>query len=241
VVPLGYDVDVAALLLTGTTLLLLMGSTADGPGERRSIAIPTGDPTATAAQQSPQRAFEPPLDLAENFREVLDPTSLRVLRGATRLDVIRLKGAPATNEAGQVPPGYEEYGTELARSGAANVAGFSVGYRIDRLPKEALARVKAVLLDKQSYGDAHSTALCGGFAPKVVLRLSNEVKGQQADSVDILLCFNCSELAVLRPGVHSLAVGDTVDIAGTRSTWVKLAKDLLPKDPLVQSYAESQP
>jgi hypothetical protein len=85
-----------------------------------------------------------------------------------------------------------------AKAAAPNVGGFPLVGAFQPLGAEFLEGFRHALLERKSYAfpapGSGSTPLCGGFQPGVALRFWPKGKGRP---VEVLLCFNCSELATV--------------------------------------------
>ena len=85
-----------------------------------------------------------------------------------------------------------------AKDAPPNVAGFPLIGRFQPLGGEFLAGFRRTLLERKTYElappGAVSEPACGGFQPGVALRFGPKGKGRP---VEVLVCFTCSELAVV--------------------------------------------
>lgn len=169
------------------------------------------------------------------FALLFDHRSLTVLREATRVEVIRLRGEPAD----AAHPEMNDYFTARARKGDDQVAGFAVESLAVSADAKVVERLRALATSKASYHVYSGNKLCGGFQPKVVFRLWREVQGEKPDSVDLLLCFNCDDVGVVRaPSTRRGAklVLDLADMGAARSEWLGVTRAALPDDPLFLRY-----
>jgi hypothetical protein len=107
--------------------------------------------------------------------------------------------------------------------------------------------VRRVVLDPASYdrlsrerdgapgeeaGDEVLPKLCE-FAPGVGFRFS-----RPRSEVDLLVCFECDQVAFRYTTQLRGALGDLLDIDLSRAAWVRLAKAALPHDTEIQAVSE---
>lgn len=160
-------------------------------------------------------------DPAKGFAAMVDEASIRTVSAATRVEVVRLKGMSHPD------PALEGFATATAKRGEPNVQGFAIDR--DRLITDSgfIARLKQVVLSPTSYRHYEGMKLCGGFQPKVVFRFTS-----YGETVDVLLCFNCEDVAVRRSGSE---VSFWSPLASMKSdAWWALAKEALPDDAFIQ-------
>lgn len=96
------------------------------------------------------------------------------------------------------------------------------------LSDESLERGKECTNDA-SYG---SIKLCGGFQPGVMFRVHAESR-----RVDLLVCFECDDLAVVSGTVVDRESLITRDVGGGSEALLELTARLLPDDPGIHSMA----
>jgi hypothetical protein len=164
---------------------------------------------AVAAPDSPGSGWadDPAMWGKPDLQEIFGQKRLATMQSAVRVDAFRVSS--------------EGWGFRIhdpVRADFADLLGLDpTATRLD-LPADLVARIKAVFLNPQSYRvprPGRSVSTCGGFRPGVVFRFSPAA----GPPIDAFLCFQCSELAMIRyPRDRS-----TVRIhPGRREFWTRL-------------------
>jgi hypothetical protein len=170
---------------------------------------------------------EPPYDAKEAFAETFDARALEVIRNAKHIEVFRL-----ANDA------QWEDGTAQGDGGVDSLDGFAVSRRFTLTDSMLVARLKTLTLNPAAYrwynrrpSNGISVKLCGGFQPKVAFRFGDD----PVASVDVLLCFNCEDIAVREFGktTYRTAYDKLADMA-MPDEWLALEKAAFPDDAYIQ-------
>ena len=148
-----------------------------------------------------------------DFQGLLDANAQQIVTDAIRVQVLRLASI--------------DHGTRLAFTGEKDVAGWAVESESD-LPGPLSAETKRVVLQPENYAVTYGNKMCGGFRPKVVFRFWSA----KQERVDVLLCFDCSDVVVITPTAHSWPT----DMGEQVRAWLARAKKALPKDVQIQSF-----
>jgi len=148
---------------------------------------------------------------APTAKSFLGDRAVRIIEGATKVEVFRIKPMQEQKPAGEVIGGY----TVLS-------AGRDQGPDFAR-------RLAAVLLDDKTYDFDRAKGCI--FSPGVVFRFRNG-----AELVEVITCYHCSEFKIVvkdARGAVVRVVGEDFDNA--RPALVKLAKDAFPDDKEIQA------
>lgn len=140
----------------------------------------------------------------------LSAAELEALRGASKVELIRLKNDP--REAHKSVP---------AKKNEPHVYGFAIKRMVRELSPTERVEFIALLEQQRSNPDAGPKS-CGGFQPKVAFRF---YRGN--DFKDVSICFNCSDV-----GVSSAKPGDAkvIDISRQVPEFARFTKKVLPSD-----------
>jgi len=181
-----------------------------------------GEPKKLDEVVNPRKPYDP----EKGFAEMLDDGSIRVVKAASRVEVIRLKGASNPERD------LDGYMTEVAKRGDPDVAGFAIARRVQVSNAALVARIKKLVLNPAAYERYEGTKLCGGFQPKVVFRF-----GTGDERVDVLICFNCGDVGVStaqsrKRGPDSYPLADMLT-----EGWWSLPKEALPDAPFIQKQS----
>ena len=130
--------------------------------------------------------------VAETYEKCVTDAELRQGLGARAVEGI---DAAERVEIARVEPGH----LDSAKDAPPNVAGFPLIGAFQPLGGELPgAGFRRTLLGRKTYEFAPPGAVsepaCGGFQPGVALRFGPKGKGRP---VEVLVCFNCSELAIV--------------------------------------------
>ena len=154
--------------------------------------------------------------------QFLGDPAVRVLSAPTRVQTFRLvsraegPGASATAPAdapATAPAAL--HGWPVAAAGADRDAAFG-------------SRIAGALFDRRSYRFDRAKGCI--FDPGVAFRV-----WRGDEHVDLLLCFSCDEFRLILPGTDGEARGVGEDFEDNRATFVALAKDAFPQDPVIRA------
>jgi RNA polymerase sigma factor (sigma-70 family) len=147
--------------------------------------------------------------------------TIAILQGATRLEAFRLQPDD------YVKPGDKDDGK------AKRFGGYAIIGSADEQKEKVAARAAALLLDRDNF--ALDQAKGCKFQPGVGLRFW---KGKEF--ADVILCYHCNELMISAPDTAAQGVKTPyADFDPGQAALVKLAKELFPKDEVIQDLKES--
>lgn len=141
-------------------------------------------------------------------------------------DGIALVNQPSKVEAFRLGPLPEQIDWQKATLGDYPITSGPVS-----VPASVGSQVAAVLTSPRSYGWHFTAKAC---MPSYGVRLSFH-RGNER--VDVMLCFECDILWVLRNGVST----GGEDFEDVRPVLVRAVKTLFPNDPVIQSLDEHTP
>jgi hypothetical protein len=155
---------------------------------------------------------EPPAKLAERYGD----KTIAVLKGATKIEVFRL------NSRDYVDPEKTKEGQDK------RFGGYAITAKGDDQGEKFAQKAVGLLFDAGNF-ELEKAKGCK-FDPGVGLRFW---KGKE--SAELLLCYKCDELKVVAPDPKAQGVKiPYADFEPGRAAFVKLAKEIFPKDEEIQ-------
>jgi hypothetical protein len=169
------------------------------------------------------------------FEHWLGPTTVRILEAGDRVEIfvvgserVGARGSADDNTSAQLPPGTPATIQRYPVRRVAASEGRAFAQQIARL-----------VLDERSYEPrmypfGRSVMKGCVFAPGVAFRVWARTR-----AVDVLLCFQCDEIAVAYVGGKREMLAGDIDPA--RPAFVRLAKSVLADVPEVAKLSEVRP
>jgi RNA polymerase sigma factor (sigma-70 family) len=204
--------------LDGDNLKVCMG--ADGP---RPAALATRAGEKTMLLTLKRRAADKDKDknAPEVLRQRYGDKTIAIIKAATKVEVFRL------DPKDYVDPAKTKEGQDK------RFGGYAITLKGDDQGEKFARKAAALLLDRDNF--VLNAAKGCIFSPGVGLRFW---KGKEY--AELLLCYQCSELKVIAPDTKAQGVKNPMaDFEKGRAAFVKLAKELFPKDEAIQGLKET--
>jgi RNA polymerase sigma factor (sigma-70 family) len=201
--------------LSKDTLKVCMGVEGDRPA---ALTTRAGEKNMllTLKRRTPDKDRYAP----EALRRRYGDKTIAILKGATKVEVFRV------DPKDHVEPTKDD--DKDKRFG-----GYAITLKGDDQGEKFAHKAAALLLDRDNF--VLNAAKGCKFSPGVGLRFW---KGKEY--AELLLCYQCSELKVVAPDPMAQEVeSPMVDFDKGRAAFVKLAKELFPKDEAIQGLKET--
>jgi RNA polymerase sigma factor (sigma-70 family) len=146
--------------------------------------------------------------------------TIAILQGATKVEVFRV------DPADYVDPEKTKEGQDK------RFGGYAIMLKGEDQGEKLAQKAAALLLDRDNF--LMNAAKGCKFSPGVGLRFW---KGKEF--AELLLCYKCSELKVIAPDTKAQGVTiPMADFEKGRAAFIKLAKELFPKDEVIQGLKD---